>query len=434
MRLGDELKAVQRGEPDDRLLWWVKGRSPSGGIQRALRRFAIDTNITSTRTGATLVLNPRRFRVTLATNAVWDATSVSISGLSENIDKALAIWADVLLQPAFDDKEFARVRDNLLTALSRRKDSPPAVAGITFARVLYGEKHPYGWPASGTEETIKAITTADLRKFWETFYRPNNAVLVVAGNITEAELRAKVEPLLKDWKARPVPAVSLPRAVAMTKTKVFLVDKAGAPQSSIRIGLVGLERKNPDYYRALVMNNIIGGVLKRLGLNLREKKGWTYGVSSDFAARRVPGPWTAGGEFVAVHTAESVTEILKEVRSLRDEEISDKELQETKDELIKAFPARFATVNQIAGQMVTLAVYDLPDDELESYTKKLAAVTRADVHKMAQKYLSTEHMAIVVVGDQKANEAALRKIADLELRDLEGNPLPATASASSATK
>jgi zinc protease len=370
----------------------------------------------------------------LGTNAGWDASSVSVSGLSENVDKALTIWADVLLQPTFDEKEFARVRDNLLTALRRRKDSPPAVAGLSFARVLYGDKHPYGWPGSGTEETVKAITTADLRKFWETYYRPNNAVLVVAGNITEADLRAKIEPLLKDWKVRPVPPVSVPRAAPMTRTKVFLVDKAGAPQSSIRIGLVGLERKSTDYYRALVMNHIIGGSFKRLGLNLREQKGWTYGVSSFFEARRTPGPWSAGGEFVAAHTAESVAEILKEVKSLRDEDVSDKELQETKDELIKAFPARFATVNQIAAQMVTLAVYDLPDNELETYTKKVAAVTTAEVHKMAQKYLNPEHMAIVVVGDQKSNEAALRKIADLELRDLEGNPLPATASTSPGTK
>jgi zinc protease len=371
---------------------------------------------------------------TLGTNAGWDASSVSVSGLSENIDKALAIWADVLLQPAFDDKEYTRVRDNLLTSLRRRKDSPPVVAGLGFARVLYGESHPYGWPSSGTEETVKAITPADLRKFWESYYRPNNAVLVVAGDISEAEVRAKVDPLLKDWKARPVPKVNLPRPLALAKTKVFLVDKAGAPQSSIRIGLVGIERKSPDYYRALVMNHILGGGFKRLGLNLREQKGWTYGVSSFFEARRTPGPWTAGGEFVAAHTAESVAEILKEVKSLRDEEVADKELQETKDELVKGFPARFATVNQIAAQMAALAVYDLPDNDLETYTKKIAAVTRTEVHKMAQKYLNPEHMAIVVVGDQKSNEAALRKIADLELRDLDGNPLPATAATAGSTK
>jgi predicted Zn-dependent peptidase len=382
---------------------------------------------TKTRNALAIADDLATLGASLGTNAGWDASSVSITSLSENLDKALAIWADVILQPAFDDKELSRVRDNLLTALRRRKDSPPAVASLTYARVLFGADHPYGWPTSGTEETVKGLAVADIKKFWDSYYRPNNAVLVVAGDITEADLRAKVEPLLKDWKTKPVVAAKLPKPPAVTKTKVYLVDKAGAPQSSIRLGLVGIERRNPDYYRALVMNHILGGSFKRLGLNLREAKGWTYGVGSSFEARRTPGPWTAGGEFVAAHTAESVEEILKEVKSLRNEDVSDKELQETKDELVKAFPARFSTVNQIAAQMAALAVYDLPDNDLEAYTKKIAAVTRADVRKMAQKYLNSERLAIVVVGDQKANEGALRKIAELELRDLDGNPVAATA-------
>jgi zinc protease len=377
---------------------------------------------------------------TLSTNAGWDASSVSFTSLSENFEQALGIWADVLQHPAFDDKELSRVRDNLLTGLKRRKDSPPAIASLTFARVLYGQDHPYGWPTNGTEDTVKGLATNDLKKFWETYYHPNNAVLVVAGDITEADLKAKVEPALKDWKQKAVPQKALPKAPALAKAKVFLVDKAGAPQSSIRVGLVGINRKSPDYYKALVMNHILGGSFKRLMMNLREAKGWTYGVSSSFEARRTAGPWTAGGEFVAAHTGQSVEEILKEVKSLRDEDVSDKELQETKDELVKAFPARFATVNQVAAQMAGLAVYDLPDNELESYTKKVAAVTRADVRKMAQKYLTSEHMAIVVVGDQKSNEAALRKIelakdkvAEFELRDLDGNPAKEGAAAAGAS-
>jgi zinc protease len=384
---------------------------------------------TKTRNALAIADDVATLGATLATSASWDASSVEISGLAENIDKALAIWADVIQQPAFDDQELARVRDNLVTGLRRRKDSPPVVAGLNFARVLYGEGHPYGWPASGTEQTVKALTAADLRKFWDSYYRPNNAVLVVAGDISEAEVRAKVEPLLKDWKAKPTPHPALPRPPAVARTRVYLIDKPGAPQSSIRVGLVGIERKNPDFYRAVVMNHILGGSFKRLLLNLREQKGWTYGVSSFFETRRTPGPWAAGGEFVAAHTADSVAEILKEVKSLREEPVSDKELQETKDELIKAFPARFATVSQLAAQMANLAIYDLPDNELESFTKKLAAVTPAEVHRMAGKYLNPEHMAIVVVGDQKSNEAPLRKIADLELRDLDGNALAGAAAA-----
>jgi zinc protease len=388
---------------------------------------------TKTRNALAIADDIATLGASLTTNAGWDATSVAVSGLSETIDKALEIWADVVLNPAFDEKELGRVRDNLVTALRRRKDSPPLVAGMTFARVLYGAEHPYGWPANGTEETVKLLTTADLQKFYDTYYRPNNAVLVVAGDITEAALRAKLDPLLKGWKTKSVPTTKLPKPTPVAKTKIVLVDKAGAPQSSIRIGLVGIERKNADYYKALVMNQILGGSFKRLGLNLRELKGWTYGVSSFFEARRTPGPWTAGGEFVAAHTADSVAEILKEIKTLRDEDVSEKELQETKDEITKGFPARFATVNQIAGQMAALAVYDLPDNELETFTKKVAAVSRADVRKMAQKYLVADKMAIVVVGDQKGNEAGLRKVADLELRDLDGNVVAASGGGGATT-
>jgi zinc protease len=368
----------------------------------------------------------------LTTGASWDASSISVTTLTEHVDKALAVWADVVLNPAFDDRELGRIRENLLTALARRKDSPPTVASLAFSRLLYGEAHPYAWPNFGTEESLKSLGVEDLRKFYDRFYSPANAVLVAAGDISEADLRTKMEALLGGWKAKPAPRVDLPKPQVAGKTKIFLIDKAGAPQSSIRVGLLGIERRNPDYHKAMVMNHILGGSFKRLGLNLREQKGWTYGVSSVFEARRTPGPWVAGGEFVAAKTAESVAEILKEMRGMRDVAVSDKELQETKDEIIKAFPARFSTVNQIAGQMAALAVYDLPDNELDTFTKKIAAVTSADVKKMAEKYLLPEKLVIVVVGDQKSNETALRKIAEVEPCDLDGRPLTATKTAAAA--
>jgi predicted Zn-dependent peptidase len=187
--------------------------------------------------------------------------------------------------------------------------------------------------------------------------------------------------------------------------------------------LPGIERKNPDYYRALVMNQILGGTFKRLTLNLREAKGWTYGVASMFEARRAPGPWTAGGEFVANHTADSVAEILKEISALRADEVSDRELKETKDEILRAFPARFATANQVAAQMAALAVYDLPDKDLQTFSARIASVTAADVLKTAQRYLRPDNLVVVVVGDRTAIEASLRKIADVELRDLDGAPI-----------
>src|SRR4029077_7896845 len=241
-------------------------------------------------------------------------SSVVLQTLSKNLDPALAVYADVVQNPAFDQKEFERVKDNLLTAITRRKDSPPTVANLTFARLLYGQKHPYGWPMAGVEASIKKLTPADLRAFYDANYRPNNAALIVAGDTTEAALRGKLEAAFAKWKAKRVPARKLPApSAAAPATKIFLVDKADAPQSSIRVGLVGIERTNPDYFPVTVMNLILGGGFYRLDLNLREGEGWTYGARLPVDSRRAPVPMSAGGEFVAPHSADSVAEILKEM-------------------------------------------------------------------------------------------------------------------------
>ena len=125
-----------------------------------------------------------------------------MSVLTKNLDAALAVWADVVQHPAFSEQEFTRVRDNLLTAIARRKDSPPVIATLAMSKILYGEKHPFAWPMTGVEASLKKLTVADLRKFYDAYYRPNNAVLIVAGDITEAALRPKLENALKAWKSR----------------------------------------------------------------------------------------------------------------------------------------------------------------------------------------------------------------------------------------
>jgi zinc protease len=358
----------------------------------------------------------------------WDSSNASLSVLTKNLDPALAIFADVVVTPRFDAKEFARVQDNTLTAITRRKDSPPTVANLAFARLLYGQKHPYGWPMTGVETSIKKMTPADLRRTYDATWRPNNAVLIVAGDTTEAVLRPKLEAAFKTWKPRPVAARKLPAPVtAADKTKVFLVDKADAPQSSIRVGLVGIARTNPDYFAVTVMNLIFGGGFYRLDLNLREGKGWTYGARSSFESRKTPGPFSAGGEFVAAHTAESVGEILKELNGMRDADVTDAELARAKAQITKSFPARFATRAQVAAQLAELAVYGLPDSYLTDYVKKISAVTKDDVRRVARKYMNPSHLTIVVVGDEKSLHDPLAKLAPVEARDVEGNPVAAAA-------
>jgi zinc protease len=378
----------------------------------------------TTKRSATDIANQiAQLGATLVTYASWDASAVSLATLAENLDRAAPVWADVLLHPNFSQTELERVVDNVIAALAKRKDSPPIVARHVYSRALWGDGHPFAWPNLGTESSLKKTTRADVKRFYDTYFAPNNAVLVVSGDITEKELRAKLEPLLAAWRPRKVPTVKVPKVEAPAKPRIVIVDKPGAPQSSLRIGLPAIQRKNPDYYRALVTNNILGGTFKRLTMNLRETKGWTYGVSSQFDARRTPGPWTVAGEFVAAHTADAVAEIEKEIQKLRTDPVSDQELADTKDEIAGAFPARFATAEQLASQMAALAVYGLPGNELDSFVTKIRGVSKEDVRKTAQKYLRPEHLLIVVVGDRASLEPSLRKLAEVERRDLDGNLL-----------
>ena len=166
---------------------------------------------TKTRSALAIADQVASLGATLSTGSTWDSSNVSLSTLSKNLDAALEVFADVVVNPAFDPKEFERVRDNLLTAITRRKDSPPTVANLAFTRLLFGQKHPYGWPMAGVEASIKKVTPGDLRAFYDKYYRPNNAALLVAGDTTEKALRAKLEAAFAKWPPRAAPRPSCRR-------------------------------------------------------------------------------------------------------------------------------------------------------------------------------------------------------------------------------
>ncbi len=384
---------------------------------------------TKTRSAIQIADEMARLGATLGTASSWDSSSAVLSTLTKNLDAALAIWGEVVLHPTFAESEFQRVRENLVTAIARRKDSPPILSALAMSRILYGERHPFGWPLTGVEPSLKKMTVGDVRKFYEAYYHPNNAVVIVAGDVTEKDLKTKLDSALKGWESKAIPKRKLAAPPVPAKTKIYLIDKAEAPQSSIRVGIVGIERTNPDYIPVTVMNMILGGGFYRLDLNLREGKGWTYGARSTFDSRRTPGPFSAGGEFVATHTADSVAEILKEVNTIRDADVTDAELARAKDQIVKSFPARFTTRASISGQLAEISVFGLSDKYLAEFTHKIAAVTKEDVHRVARKYLLPDRLSVVVVGDQKSSREGLAKLAPVELRDLEGNPIKGEPSA-----
>ncbi|HEY0050481.1 MAG TPA: pitrilysin family protein, partial [Pyrinomonadaceae bacterium] len=348
----------------------------------------------------------------LGTGSNWDSANVSMQTLTKNLDKALDIYSDVLLNPTFPDKELDTLRRRSLFALQQRRDNPNAIAGVVYNALLYGRNHPYGNSLGGDEISIKSFKQSDLENFYKTYYRPNNAVLIVVGDATMDTLKPRLETAFANWKPAEVPSMKVPEAAMFDRPGIYVVDKPGAAQSIISIGQVGVPRDNPDYFAIQVMNDMLGGSFSsRLNMNLREDKGYTYGAGSGFGFRRGAGPFTASAGVQTAVTKESVLEFMKELNGIRGERpVTQEELETSKQSLIRSFPQGFETNGQIAGQLSTLATYDLPDSYFNEYFSKINAVTLADINRVANKYLTPDKMAIVIVGDRSAIEPRLREI------------------------
>jgi zinc protease len=359
----------------------------------------------------------------------WDSASVSMQTLTKNLDKALDIYSDVIANATFPEKEFETFRNRALIGLRQRKDNANAIAGVAYNSLLYGRNHPYGNSPGGDEVSVKSFKQSEIENFYRTYYRPNNAVLIVAGDTTMNALKPKLEQAFADWKPGNVPTTSMPEIKPFDRPGIYLIDKPGAAQSVIMIGQVGVPRDNPDYYALQVMNSILGGGgSARLFMNLREDKGYTYGAYSNFAFRRGAGPFTATAGVQTAVTKESIVEFLKELNGIRGAiPISRQEFETNKQSLIRSFPGNFETNGQIAGQLSSLVTFDLPDNYYNDYARNINAVTLEDVNRVANKYITPDKMAILVVGDKTLIEPKLREIdaigKTIYLLDTEGNPI-----------
>jgi zinc protease len=362
-----------------------------------------------------------------------ESSTVSLTTLTKHTAKALDLYADVLLHPSFPEQELNRLIPRRLAVLQAQRDSAEKVAGVVFPRILYGPSHPYGKPDLGTPRSVKSLTREDVVNFYKRLYLPNNAALIVVGDTTPDAITAELEKALKDWKPSEAPRADLPEPPSSKGVTVSLVDKPAAAQSVLAVGQVGAARSTPDYFPLTVMNAILGGQFSsRINLNLREDKGYSYGAYSHFTFRLGPGPFEAGGAVQTAVTKEALVELIKELTDITGPRpATDKELAFAKDRIIKGFPNKFETTFGLAGQLVNLILYNLPPDYFTTYQEKVESVTRADVNRVAKKYLNPDRMSILVVGDRSKIEASLKTLPYarvINALDLDGNPLPASAS------
>jgi len=348
----------------------------------------------------------------LGASAAIDATAVRLHVPVARLGDALPIMADVALRPNFPADELDRQRQQRLTSLLQSRDEPPTIASLAFARVLFGPEHRFGTATMGTGATIKGFTREDLSAFYRSAFRPDNATLIVVGDVTPDRVMPLLETSFGGWKAAApaAAAVTLPPAPPPARRQIYLADKPGAPQSQIRIGTVGVPRSTPDYFPIQVLNTILGGSFgSRLNLNLREKRGYTYGASSGFDMRVAPGPFSAQAGVQTDKTSEALTEFFNELNGIL-KPIPDDELRRAKNYVALRFPTSFETTGDIARRLEEAIVYKLPDDYYPRYVQNVEAVTAADVNRVARKYIQPDRLAVVVVGDRKAIEPGIRKL------------------------
>jgi len=355
----------------------------------------------------------------LRTTSTMDSTQTRGTSLRRNFEGLLELIADVNRHPSFPAQEIERQRASRLGSLAQQRETPSAVANVAMFAALYGTSHPYGYAELGTEASNKAMTREDLQSFWSQNFVPNNAALIVSGQITETELRPLVEKAFGDW-ARGTPSSPAQANPSTTAARLVIVDKPGSAQTEVRVAMIGAPRSTPDYEALRVMNEELGGLFSsRINLNLREDHGYTYGASSQFVFRRSAGPFLVATAVRTDVTAPAVTEILKEVRRMRDTAMTNDELTMAKDSLIRSMPSDFQTSDDVTATTAAIYVYDLGLDYFSKYRTRLTSVTTDQTKAAAEKYIVPDKLVVVAVGDRSKINAGLQalKLGSVEVRN-----------------
>ena len=340
-------------------------------------------------------------------------TVINVTGLSEHADAILALAADVICNPAFPEEELEKFRARYLSTLQHQRSLPGFLAREAFMGAIYGT-HPGSYVVP-PESVLRSVTREDLAGYHDTYYRPNNVILVVHGDLTIEELVARLEQVFGTWRKAESLAIPLPALSSPEKSNVLLVDRPGSVQTSLWVGAPGIRRDSEDYFPLLVMNHILGGgPASRLFLNLREDKGYTYGVSSMFTGSNFPGVVVAVTDVRTDVTAAAMHELMSEIQRIVAEPVSAQELLSAQRALIGSFALSLDAPRALIGNVLTQKTYGLPENYWDTYPQQVEAVTPADIRRVAGKYYDTGRLQIVAVGDGAALRGVLAKYGEVQ--------------------
>lgn len=352
-----------------------------------------------------------RLGASISAGADWDVSTVAMTVLSPRLEEALGLFGEVLLEPAFPERELERLKAERLSDLLQLTAEPRGLASEMFSRILYEPSSRYARPEDGGASTVGSLARADVERFYRARYQPSVSTLVIAGDVSVEGGLELARRVLGEWKGSASEAPLVAAAPARESRAVHIVPKPGAPQSELRVGHVGLARSHPDYFPVLVMNSVLGGLFSsRINLNLREVHAYTYGAFSGYAWRRGPGPFVVSTAVKSDVTAESAREILIEIDRIRADTIGEDELSLATSYLGGVFPIRYETTEAIARALASLVAYRLPSDYFDTYRDRVRGVTLVDVLQAADRHLHPDELQLLVVGDPDVVRAPLEAL------------------------
>jgi len=397
---------------------------PSGrdGVARLTARGLLEG--TAARNGDALTESLERLGASMEADAEWDSGILATTLLSSRLSDAMALVAEVIREPALPERELERLKAERLAEILQRRAEPRGLADEMFARFLYASDSRYALPDGGTESSVTAIERADVVGFHAARYRPGSTTAIIVGDVTIEDALRVMRTRFESWRSQRAEPVEADDRPARRTRAIHLVEKADAPQSELRIGHVGLPRTHPDYFAALVMNMLLGGLFSsRINLNLREAHGYTYGAFSAFDWRRQAGPFVVASAVRSDVTAAAAAEVLKEIERMRSEKVSAEELSLATSYLEGVFPIRYETTAAIARALTAMVVYGLPADYFDTYRDRVHAVSAPDVLRAARDFLHPEELQLVAVGDPAVIREPLAAIdlGPLQTYDATGN-------------
>ena len=403
----------------------------AGGLYDPADRPGLASTVASMMKEGTTTLNSKQISeaidnlgATLFVNAGFGSADarISASGLSENFDQWFALTMDVLENSNFPDGELQKYKQRQLTGLKQQRTQSAFLANEMFRKAIYGT-----FAASvvtATPASLQAMKSEDLKAWRDQRYVPQNATLAIAGDVNAKQLIAKLNRAIAGWKKTDFRAVVPASPKFVEGRRVFLVDRPGSVQTNLLLGNLAIDRANADYIPLKVLNRIMGeGAGSRLFMNLREEKSYTYGAYSSLQASELVGPWLASSEVRTAVTDGAMTEFLKEVNRIRDENVPATELEDAQHSIVSAFALSLEQPTGVLDYAVTRKRFGLPDDYWDSYAARVSAVTPADIARVAKKYLVPGNLQIIAVGDASKIKTTMEKYGAVSVYTADGAPL-----------